>query len=192
MSEQNKIGEKIRTLREHNSMSVEELAEASGSSVELINSLESNATIPSLTPLFKIAQALGVRLGTFLDDAPQKGPLMVKSGKSRNIIHFSGVNSRYDESALDFYSLAYGKADRHMEPFVIDVHPQKTDDYDLSPHEGEEFIYIIKGEVEIIYGQDTYLLSAGDSIYYDSVVPHHLHALGDKDAKILAVIYDPL
>jgi len=192
MSEENKIGDKIRRLREHNGMSVEELAEVTGSSVELINSLESNAIIPSLTPLFKIARALGVRLGTFLDDAPQKGPLMVKSGKSKNIIHFSGVDSRFDESTLDFYSLAYGKADRHMEPFVIDVHPQKTDAYNLSPHEGEEFIYVIKGEIEIIYGQDKYLLSAGDSIYYDSVVPHHLHALGEKDAKILAVIYDPL
>ena len=50
---------------------LEELANASGSSVELIENLESGALMPSITPLLKIARALGVRLGTFLDDAPQ-------------------------------------------------------------------------------------------------------------------------
>ncbi len=189
MPEDNKIGEKIRQLRESKEMSQEELAETSQSSVELIENLENGAFIPSLTPLLKIAKALGVRLGTFLDDAPQRGPFMVKSGDSKNIIHFSGKNTNLKESTLDFYSLAYGKGDRHMEPFMIEVQSPKTDDYELSSHEGEEFVYVMEGQIEILYGQDRYLLATGDSIYYDSVVPHDLHAYGDQDAKILAVVY---
>jgi transcriptional regulator with XRE-family HTH domain len=191
MSE-NQVGEKIRQLREIKDMSIEELAMKSQISVELVERLESGALIPSLTPLLKIAKALNVRLGTFLDDAPQTGPVVVKSGKSENVIRFSGKNSNLKESALDFYSLASGKSDRHMEPFVIDVHPPKTEDYKLSSHEGEEFIYVMKGEIEVLYGQETYLVSEGDSIYYDSVVPHDLHAFGDEDAKILAVVYTPI
>ncbi|MGZ7070058.1 MAG: cupin domain-containing protein, partial [Methanobacterium sp.] len=73
----------------------------------------------------------------------------------------------------------------------IDVHLPGTEDYKLSSHEGEEFIYVMDGEIEILYGQDKYLVSAGDSIYYDSIVPHDLHAYGGKDAKILAVVYTP-
>ena len=109
MSEDNKIGKKIRQVRESKKMSVEELANASENSVELIESLEEGSYIPSLTPLFKIAKALDVRLGTFLDDMPQTGPFLVKSGQSEEVIHFSGSISNLDESTLDFYSLAYGK-----------------------------------------------------------------------------------
>ncbi|WP_048043793.1 helix-turn-helix domain-containing protein, partial [Methanosarcina mazei] len=77
MSEENRVGSKIRQLREARDMTVEELAEASQSSSELIQQLENGALVPSLTPLLKIARALGVRLGTFLDDMPQSGPVLV-------------------------------------------------------------------------------------------------------------------
>lgn len=191
MSEDNNIGKKIRQVRESKEMSVEDLADASGYSLELIESLEDGSFIPSMTPLFKIARALGVRLGTFLDDMPQTGPFVVKSGQSEEVIHFTGSISNLEESTLDLYSLAYGKGDRHMEPFIVDLYPKNVDKYELSTHEGEEFIYVMGGQIEIIYGQETYLLNTGDSIYYDSVIPHDLHA-HQKDAKILAVLYSPL
>jgi len=190
MVDENKVGEKIRQLRESREMSREELADSSQCDVELIEKLENGAVLPSLTPLLNIARALGVRLGTFMDDAPQTGPFVVKSGSSKSVTHFSGKNTSLDESALDFYSLAYGKSDRHMEPFIIDVHPPKNGDYELASHEGEEFIYVMEGEIEILYGQESYVVGEGDSIYYDSIVPHDLHAHGG-DAKILAVVYAP-
>jgi len=190
MSEENKIGEKIRQVRENKGMSLEELAESSRCSPNFIRNLESGAHVPSLMPLLKIAQALGVRLGTFLDDAPQTGPFVVKSGKSENVIHFSGSITNLEETTQDFYSLAYGKQDRHMEPFFIEVHPKNIGEYELSSHEGEEFIYVMEGAIEILYGQEKYLLDVGDSIYYDSVVPHDLHAYGGE-ARILAVVYTP-
>jgi len=65
-----------------------------------------------------------VRLGTFLDDMPQTGPFLVKSGQSEEVIHFTGSISNLEESTLDLYSLAYGKGDRHMEPFIVDLHPK--------------------------------------------------------------------
>jgi transcriptional regulator with XRE-family HTH domain len=187
----NQVGEKIRQLRESKGISIEELAEKSQISLDLVERLEDNAVIPSLSPLLKIAKVLDVRLGTFLDDAPQTGPVVVKSGKSENVMRFSGKNSNLKDSTLDFYSLASGKTDRHMEPFLIDVHPPETEDYQLSSHEGEEFIFVMNGEIEVLYGKETYLVSEGDSIYYDSVVPHDLHAHGG-DAKILAVVYTPI
>jgi transcriptional regulator with XRE-family HTH domain len=191
MAEDNKIGEKIRQVRERKEMSVEELAKASGNSVELIESLEEGAYIPSMAPLFKIARVLGVRLGTLLDDMPQTGPFVVKSGQSQEVIHFTGSISNLEESTLELYSLAYGKGDRHMEPFIVDLHPKTADNYELSSHEGEEFIYVMDGDVELCYGQEKYVLGAGDSIYYDSVIPHDLHA-HQEEAKILAVVYAPL
>jgi transcriptional regulator with XRE-family HTH domain len=187
----NQVGEKIRQLRESKKISIEELAKKSQISIELVERLESGALIPSLSPLIKIAKVLDVRLGTFLDDAPQTGPIVIKSGKSDNVMRFSGESADLNDSKLEFYSLASGKTDRHMEPFLIDVHPPSKEDYKLSSHEGEEFIFVMKGEIIVLYGKETYLVSEGDSIYYDSVVPHELHA-HDCDARILAVVYTPI
>jgi transcriptional regulator with XRE-family HTH domain len=191
MQERNTIGPKIRQLRESRDMTVEQLAETSLCNAELIKNLEEGALVPSLTPLLRIAKALGVRLGTFMDDHPQSGPFKLEADKHENLIRFSGKDATSDQSALDFYSLAYGKGDRHMEPFIIDVHPLQADEYKLSSHEGEEFIYVLNGSIEILYGQQKFLLNEGDSIYYDSIVPHDLHAQ-EEDSKILAVVYAPL
>ncbi len=84
------------------------------------------------------------------------------------------------------------KSGRHMEPFLIDVAPSEDGvDFVLSTHEGEEFIYVLEGVLEINYGKNTYILEEGDSIYYDSIVAHHVHAAADNTAKILGVIYTP-
>ena len=78
-----------------------------------------------------------------------------------------------------------------MEPFIIDINPSEQQEFKLSAHEGEEFIYVMDGEVEIEYGKEKYMLKEGDSIFYDSIVKHHVHGAPGKSAKILAVVYIP-
>jgi len=190
MAEKNEIGVKIKNLRESRKISKEDISKETNLSLDLINSIEEGEAVPSLTPLTKIARALGVRLGTFLDDAPQNGPVVVKKGKSDQVVYFSGEENQTDVNALDFYSLGAGKNDRNMEPFIIDVHTNEGD-FNLSSHEGEEFIYVLEGEIEVKYGQDSYVVAKGDSIYYDSIIPHHLHSHNGEISKILAVVYTP-
>ena len=187
--EPNLIGPRIRQLREQRNLTPEALARQSGCSPEMIAALESGDLVPSLTPLLRLARGIGVRLGTLLDDQSQDGPAVVRKGDQGTAIHFSGNDPARKRSTLDFHPLAPHKAARNMEPFLIDVHPA-TGDVPLNDHEGEEFIYVLSGRVEIRYGKDAYQLDAGDSIYYESAVPHHVHAL-DGDARILAVVYAP-
>lgn len=78
-----------------------------------------------------------------------------------------------------------------MEPFFINIAPAPANEYEMSSHEGEEFIMVTDGEIEINYGNETYVLKKGDSIYYDSIVPHHVHAYNNQTASILAVVYVP-
>jgi uncharacterized cupin superfamily protein len=78
-----------------------------------------------------------------------------------------------------------------MEPFLIDIHPGSAQGVRPSTHEGEEFIYVLSGEIEVLYGKDIYRLKTGDCIYYDSIVPHHVHSARDAEAKVVAVIYAP-
>jgi mannose-6-phosphate isomerase-like protein (cupin superfamily) len=92
---------------------------------------------------------------------------------------------------MKFYSLGKGKSDRHMEPFYVDLLPESAEEKRLSSHEGEEFIVVQKGAVEVIYGSDTHTLEAGDSIYYNSIVPHYVSCKGGQPAAIYAVLYIP-
>jgi quercetin dioxygenase-like cupin family protein len=139
----------------------------------------------------KITRALGIRLGTFLDDQEQIGPVVVKSGEEKASMSFS-TKDDINKEHLNFFSLAANKSGRHMEPFIIEIEPQKEPDYKLSTHEGEEFIFVLEGEIEINYGRDIYILNEGDSIYLDSIVAHNIHVAGNKAAKILGVVYTPV
>ena len=185
------VGEKIKSLREAKKITREELSERSGLSVDQIVSIEDNVNIPSLAPLIKIARVLGVRLGTFLDDNSDFGPVICRKLDKEESISFSN-NEVHARKHMEYFSLSKSKADRHMEPFVINIAPSKEVDFILSTHEGEEFIYVLEGVIEINYGKETYILEEGDSIYYDSIVAHHVHAYQGGAARILAVIYTPL
>ncbi|MCL1822411.1 MAG: cupin domain-containing protein, partial [Prolixibacteraceae bacterium] len=190
MSESIHAGEKIKSFRLQKNISKEVLAERSGLSLEQITLIEENINVPSLAPLIKIARVLGVRLGTFLDDTDESGIAIARRTDNIKSISFSN-NAAEARKHMDYFSLAKAKSDRHLDPFIIDIAASDTD-FSLSSHEGEEFIYVLEGKVEINYGKETYLLEQGDSIYYDSIVPHHVHAAEKATAKILAVVYTPL
>jgi transcriptional regulator with XRE-family HTH domain len=186
------IGEKIKGLREMKNLSAEEVAERSGLSLMQILRIEENKELPSLAPLIKVARVLGVRLGTFLDDQQELGPVVCR-GKDlgqREGIHFSN-NAKAVHKNMAYYALSQDKSGRHMEPFLIDVLPAQEADFVLSTHEGEEFIFVLGGLIEINYGRDTYVLEEGDSIYYDSIVAHHVHAANGQPARILGIVYTP-
>ncbi len=185
------VGEKIKSLRESRSISMEDLAQRSGLALEQIERIEGNIDLPSLAPLIKIARVLGVRLGTFLDDQDETGPAICRKAEAGDSISFSN-NAIQSRKHMEYHSLAKAKSDRHMEPFIIDVDATDDIDFVLSSHEGEEFIFVMEGVMEVCYGKNSYLLEAGDSIYYDSIVPHHVHGYQGQAAKILAVVYTPM
>ena len=184
------VGEKIKILRESKNITREQLSERSGLVLEQIIAIEENANLPSLAPLIKIARVLGMRLGTFLDDNDELGPVVTRKSERGESIGFSN-NAAVMRKHMDYYSLSKTKSGRHMEPFLIDIAASDAE-FELSSHEGEEFIFVLDGIIEINYGKDIYVLEAGDSIYYDSIVAHHVHAFKNIAAKILAVVYTPL
>lgn len=191
MNRTNVIGEKIKGLRTAKEISLDELADRTGLAIEQITRIEENIDIPSLTPLVKLARALDVRLGTFFDDqTDEAGPVVCRHGEAEDAIPFSN-NTIDARQHLHYHALSRNKTDRHMEPFLIDIDADGNCEFNLSAHEGEEFIMVLKGTVEINYGKYTYLLEEGDTIYYDSIVPHHVHAFEGQAARVLAVVYTP-
>ena len=189
MSEDVRVGTKVATVRESLGLSVEELAERSGCEAALIRRIEAGELVPSLAPLIKLARALGVRLGTLLDDATGLGPVVTRRDQAVGTSRMRSLETGAGSTTLDFFSLAPGKSARHMEPFLVTVHPGLGT---ASSHEGEELLYVLDGRIEVAYGKDVHSLGPGDSIYYDSVVPHLVSAAGQGEAHILAVVYAPV
>lgn len=184
------VGTKIKSIREAKNITIEQVAERSGLSVNQIEVIEENKNLPSLAPLIKIARVLGVRLGTFLDDNDQVGPVICRKEEQPEGISFSNETAN-SHNNLNFFSLAQSKAGRHMEPFLIDIDSTSKEAYLLSSHEGEEFLFVLEGSVEVTYGKTNYVINVGESIYYDSIVEHNVHAANESKAKILAVVYTP-
>ena len=123
------VGLKIKGIRETKNLSIEEVAESAGLSAEQIISIENDQNLPSLGPLIKVARALGVRLGTFMDDNDALGPVVTRAADRErdNAISFS--NGATDaRKHMEYHPLAKQKAGRHMEPFIIDIHPEEKPD----------------------------------------------------------------
>ncbi|MCE5330943.1 MAG: XRE family transcriptional regulator [Bacteroidales bacterium] len=191
MMKNNVVGGKINALMTAKNISIQELSERCGLTVSQIELIISSEKVPSLGALIKIARGLGVRIGTFLDDSEQLGPVVHRQSDRQKPATFSSQLSTAN-SHLDFFSLAGNKVGRHMEPFVIDIKPSVTHEPILSTHEGEEFIFVLKGSVKIIYGKETHILNEGDSIYYDSIVDHLVSTVDERPTQIVAVVYTPI
>ena len=188
-------GQRIVELRKTYSISRETLAERSGIPAALIAKIEDEGHIPDLAPLIRIARALGVRLGTLLDDHEELGPVITRAGEAAESTRFiTGLPESADgtkgHQGLTFKALAADKNSRHMEPFIIDIEPDAVQE--KSAHEGEEFIHILAGNLKLEYGTASETLKAGDSVYYDSIVPHRVISADSHPVKILAVIYTPV
>ena len=183
------IGSRIRAFREEREVDLETLAQNTGLDQCYLQKLESDTIYPSIGPLQKVARALGVRLGTFLDDQFTRDPIMGcihNSCEGEEALH----TGRIPRPSYTSQPLGKGKNDRNMEPFHIRIFPD-SGERKTSSHQGEEFILVLKGELLVVYGRENHVLKPGETIYYNSIVPHYVGAAGDEPVEILAVAYNP-
>ena len=191
MTEENKLGKKITTLREAHHLSAQDLADRCSCDVSVIEGLEDGKLPPSLAPLIKITRALGVRLGTLMDDDEAFGPAYINVDQMEEVARMKSLQTSSDAGELSYFSLAAGRPSRHMDPFIITVDPAEESEHELVGHEGEEWLFGMEGCIEIEYGSELIVLHPGESIYYDSIVPHQVRAHDGQKARFLAVVYTP-
>jgi transcriptional regulator with XRE-family HTH domain len=188
--EEVRVGEKIKALREKKGLSLKELADLTGFSTALLSQMENHLVSPSLGTIIKMARALSVRVGDFLGETEGEPYAIVRKEERKKVSRFASKDGvKYGYS---YESLGFEKKDRHMEPFIVTLEPATVKTAKTSVHEGEEFIFVLEGEMEVILGNHTDILYTGDSIYYDSTIPHRVQCHQDKITRILAVLYAPM
>lgn len=181
-----KVGFRVKHFRDVLKMTIDDLSTKSGISSDVIESIEKGEVVPAVSILAKLARSLGQRLGTFTDDQFLPDPIITRNGEGQEgfVTHTVSPSEGYV-----YHSLAFGKPDRHMDPFRIDLEPNRHQEF--GSHEGEELLICASGEVELFYGSEKIILKPGDTAYYNTVVKHGVRAVGDKKAVVYAVIFMP-
>ncbi len=181
-----KVGEKIKKYRESMNMSLADLSEKTGFSPAFLSQLENHLISPPLGALMKIARALDIEIGKLFG---QKGSAPYTIVRKDERIPTSRVASKEGvRYGYSYESLAPDKINRKMEPFLVTLEPGSKKGVPYS-HDGEEFLFVLEGKVEIQLGEHRDVLEVGDSIYYDSKLDHRVACADDNPARIVAVIH---
>lgn len=181
------IGKKVRNLRQQRRMTLQDLADATGLSKPLLSQIENDQVIPPLATLLRISKAFKVSIENFFqeEDSAEKC-IFIKAGESSRMIQ-RGL-SRGGSPPYIYHSLAYGKRDRNMEPFLMEFEARDWSEELLVSHEGQEFLYLLEGEVEFHFGGEVLQMRPGDSVFYDSREPHAFVAVSDIPPRGVAVL----
>ncbi len=180
------VGERVRGVRESRGLSLQDIVQRTGIDEKTLTGIEAGEIAPPLGVIIKLAKALEMKMGYFISGEESR-PYTVVRRTDRHVVsrHDSAKGRRY---GYEFESLAPHKKDRHMEPFLVTLDPAETEE-ERSTHDGQEFIYVLEGRMEVRLEEEILVLDPGDAIYYDSTVPHLVKCHGDRPTRILAVLY---
>ncbi|MCP5050023.1 MAG: helix-turn-helix transcriptional regulator, partial [bacterium] len=179
------IGQRIRKIRQEKGLSLEELSKLTGFEVQFLSSLEKNEAQPQLGTVIKLSKALDSAFGRLVSGGGDKLYSITRKNERRSI---SRSTSHKGQTQVYLYkSLAPDVKGRHMEALIVQL--EEDPEREISVHEGEEFIFVLDGVVEMGIGEDNFQLEPGDSVYYLSTTPHHIASKSGK-ATVLAVLYE--
>lgn len=182
------IGFKIRRIRQERRMTLQALADATGLSKPLLSQIENEQVIPPLATLLRIAKAFHVPLQSFFQEEGSSARcVLTKAGESRKMLR--RPTEMENPSPYTYHSLAQGKKNRSLEPFLVEFDVGDWREEMMVSHEGEEFVFLLAGELDLHYAEEIYSMNPGDSVYYDSTERHAFVARGNVRPRAVAVIF---
>ena len=175
------IALRIRDLRDIAGLSAEQVAETTGISLAEYEAYETGTRDFSFSHLFNIAEALGVDISDLLTGESPKlhGYVLTRAGQ--------GLKFNRREQYV-YHHLAYNFQGKLAEPFIVTVAEDAPGtEKQAHSHEGQEFDYVLEGTLKIVLGGNELYLKAGDSLYYNSALPHAMYA-PEGDCQFIAVV----
>ena len=166
-------------------MTLDRLAQVTGFTKGYLSKIENGRKVPPIATLSRIAQALHTEIGSFFQSTRQVAPreVTVVQANERSAVQRGGSAFGYD-----YVGLALKRVHKRMDPFIF-TFPPRIEKHVFFEHHGEEFLFVLSGTVEFQVGDERFTLKKGDSIYFDSSVPHRGWSR-KSEAKALVVIHD--
>lgn len=180
------LSRELVRLREQSGLTLADAAKVCGLPESRLESYEKGLALPAVGELMNLARVFDVSLNHFFMSGPPAGRVEVVRANER-----WKVKPPTDTAVALNYSyeaLSYRLTEKSMSPFHIEIPPSEGREIEPLSHEGEEFHFILEGSVETTVGQETYRLSTGDAIYFDSRLRHSIRALGSAPARMLACL----
>ncbi len=185
------LGQRIAQVRAVRGLTLDRLSNMTGFTKGYLSKIENSKVIPPIGTLIRIAGELGAEVADLLQSASNTRPepiAIVRADRHRRVLK-GGTSFGYD-----YIALAEDRHDKRMEPFIM-IFPEDVDKDVHFEHEGEEFFFVLTGRVEfeaLLEGcSRRWVMSAGDSVYFDSRIPHRGRSVCGE-SQVLVVIYHPL
>ncbi|WP_100405332.1 helix-turn-helix domain-containing protein [Bacillus solitudinis] len=175
-----KLGTKIRFIRKQQNRTLEEVSSYCGFTKSLLSKIENGVTTPPIATLMKIAEALGVSVSNLLDDNEESGTICTLESTYKDSQRWIKTEKGYS-----FYAFAAGRQDKIMQPYYFIAKKGEVKKHVLS-HKGEEFLFVLEGQMKYKVGNTEYTLGPGDSIYFTSLEEHTLTPLSEE-VRYLAI-----
>lgn len=172
------VGKKIKQARTAKKLSYESLANETGFSVDFIKKVEAGKITPPVGSLLQISRALEIDSGDLLRE---------EEGRMQDRI--KAYTKRTDSYA--YTTLTPGAENKHLKAFRVKIDAMKDHEGVSYNHEGEEFVYVLHGNIEVVVGEHVNALESGDSLHFNSGIQHLLRNVGEEDAELIVVIYNP-
>jgi transcriptional regulator with XRE-family HTH domain len=178
------VGERIKKLREAQDMTLAQVAKLTGIETERLLAYEDGSAVPSIGVVIQLSRVLGSKMAGLLHGGGTVSDALTicRSGDS-----LSGEQGDTEQSYAYNSLTRPGTTGHLMEPFLLSFDPDAARGVPIT-HDGQEFVYVVDGAVELFYDGHRHRLEKGDSAYLDSSLPHTFHGLGDCVAKMLAVV----
>lgn len=178
------LGEKLRGLRLKKSMGLVELGKHTGLSPAMLSKLERGRLFPTLPTLLRIAMVFSVGLDYFFTDERKRRVVAIVRKQDR--IRFPERPGGGD-IAYHFESLDFKATERKLNAFLAEFEPAPADKIRMHQHPGVEFLYMIRGKIDLTIGSDVHTLDSGDAIYFDSGVRHGYRRAGKQPNTAVVV-----
>ncbi len=180
------MGKRVKKAREDLGLSLFDLYLRTNVTVDQLSQIEEGKTNPPLGTVIKLAKALDLTIDHLISGEEGEDYTIVRKDDRKVISRYDATREKH--YGYEYESLAPHKTDKHMEPFLVTLEPSETAE-ERSTHDGQEFIFVLQGKMEVRLRENIHLLEPGDSIYYDSTVPHLVKCHRQETTKILAVLY---
>lgn len=180
------LGAKLRRLREDRGLALAKVAEHTGLAESQLSAFEADEASPAVGDLMRIASCLDVSIGHFFQTTIPEKRIEVVRANERWTVRPRGQAG--ESLGYRYHALSHGLTEKLMAPFLIEVPPGQESAVTRSTHDGEEFLFILAGRVEVEVAGDIHELGPGDAIYYDSRLPHSLRSLEGSTARLLACV----
>lgn len=185
MLPEDKLGGRIRELRQARGLSLDKLAKQTGYTKGYLSKVENSDKAPPISTLIVLAEALGTTMSELFGEGPAHSACSLVKKDQRLLMARGGTAFGYS-----YETLAHGYLHKRMEPYILTI-PAKGAKNAVFQHKGEEMMLVIQGTMHFTHGDQEYVVEEGDCIYFDSGVPHLGVAMGDQDVKCVMVIFVP-